>query len=166
MLPALLMPAMIGGGLGLLTNRRNPLKGALLGAGMGAAGGYLAPGLLGGATAGSGAAGGLLGDSVGAGMASMAEQQAINQAMNPGLLGTLKGYAAQAQPVLNAASSAKQALGMFGSDEQPMPAPVVQGPVQTTSLPELFASLQQAQQATQAQDDERKKRRASLLGGM
>ena len=37
----LAMPMMIGGGLGLLTNKKNPLKGALMGAGMGAAGGAL-----------------------------------------------------------------------------------------------------------------------------
>lgn len=35
----LMMPMLIGGGLGLLTNKKNPLQGALLGAGLGAAGG-------------------------------------------------------------------------------------------------------------------------------
>lgn len=165
MIPAFLIPALLGAGLGAATSKK-PLKGALMGAGMGAAGGYLAPGLLGGAGAGSGAAGGLLGDTVGAGMASMAEQQAMQQAMNPGLMGTLKSAAGQAKPFLDAAGSAQQAAGMFGGDEQAMPAPVVQPQIQTSSLPELFSSLQQQQQATFAEDVERRKRRQGLLGGM
>lgn len=59
----LLMPMLIGAGLGAITNKKDPLKGAVIGAGLGAAGGTLAPGLLAGGgaagTAGTGAAGGL-----------------------------------------------------------------------------------------------------------
>jgi len=39
----LMVPMLIGGGVGLLTNKKNPLEGALMGAGVGAAGGLLSP---------------------------------------------------------------------------------------------------------------------------
>lgn len=60
----LLMPLLIGAGLGAVANKKDPLKGALLGAGLGAAGGTLAAGgggLLGSAPAASGASAGAAG---------------------------------------------------------------------------------------------------------
>ena len=60
----MLIAAAIGGGIGGLTNRKNPMKGALMGAGLGALGGGLAPaGLLGGSSA---AGGSVVGEAVGA----------------------------------------------------------------------------------------------------
>jgi len=52
----LMVPMLIGGGVGLLTNKKNPLEGALMGAGVGAAGGLLSPAAAG-AAAELGAAG-------------------------------------------------------------------------------------------------------------
>lgn len=83
----------------------------------------------------------------------------------PTLMSTLKGAATQAKPFLEAAGAAQGAMSMFGG-EQAQPAPVPQPAVQTSSLPELYQSLLQAQQATFAEDVERRKRRQSLLGGM
>jgi len=88
--------AMVGAAAGAVTNKKDPLKGALLGATLGGVGGTLAPGLLGaGATqAASGAAGA-------AGLQSGFGAQLASQ----GLLSTAPAMSGGASPVASALAS-------------------------------------------------------------
>jgi len=125
--------ALIGGAAGGLTNKKNPLKGAILGAGLGYGGGALAGGggLLGAAPAAATPA---------AGASSMATSLPAfnpitgtyaNATQLPGVTGameTLKSFNAAVKPVGEAAGAAMQVRGMFQDNT---PAPVAQ-----SSLPQ------------------------------
>lgn len=165
MLPALLMPALLGGGLGLLANRKDPLKGALLGAGMGAAGGYFAPGLMGGAAGATEAAaapamtnGAFLGEGVASGV------PAWDKAVGGGLLDQLKHAGQTAAPFASAVGQS----GLLGGQDQQMQAPQMQ-PQMVSGEQTLAALVQQGAERTQSElaqsAQERKKRRVGLLGG-
>ncbi|MEJ7932585.1 hypothetical protein WG922_21625 [Ramlibacter sp. AN1015] len=165
MIPAFLIPALLGGGLGALTSKK-PLQGALLGAGMGAAGGYLAPGLLGGATAAPGASAGLMGPVAGGEVAMGSVVPGLEQYATgftgEGLLGSAKGLADKAAPYAQLA----QQSGLLSQQEQPIvggPMPAQQ--VQASTLPQLSAQMNEAAAQEQAAEEQRRKRRQSLLGG-
>lgn len=134
--------AMIGGGIGGLLNKDDPLKGALLGAGAGFTGGKLAPGLLGGASQTAG----LLAPGAASGAGSQAAMLAAqNQGFGPiaqQMLAQAAGTQApmsvnamaglqragemaskgmtQAKPFMDAGQAAMQVQGMF-QDNTPMP---------------------------------------------
>lgn len=172
----LMIPMLIGAGLGAATSKK-PLKGALLGAGLGAAGGAFAPGLLGGAgAAGAGAgAAGAAGTSAAA-MGPVLGGEVAMGATIPGLGQYATGYTAQG--LLGAAGSAAksaapyaqlaQQSGLLGGGEQlqVQASPVNMGAAVPNELPALVQSLEQGVQAQRQADEERKKRRYSLLGGM
>jgi len=129
--------ALIGGALGGLTNKRDPLTGALLGAGMGGVGG-----LLGGAGAGAGAAaaapaGGVAGGTgltLGAAAPGLQAAGATGLAAPVGALAQAPGQAiaqksmfdtvtGMMKPIGDAYSIAQKTNGLLGSDDRP---PVVQ----------------------------------------
>jgi hypothetical protein len=166
MLPAFLMPALIGGGAGLLFNRKDPLKGALMGAGLGAAGGLLAPtagaaGAAGGAAAEAAPAmtnGAFLGEGVASGV------PAWEAAPTGGLLSGLKTAGQAVKPVAEAARMAQQA-GLLNQDQPPMQAPPPM--IQPGGGPQTLAQLAQMRNPTQAFESaqqERRQRRRGILG--
>jgi hypothetical protein len=158
MLPAFLMPALIGGGAGLLFNRKDPLKGALMGAGIGAAGGLLGPA----AGAAEAAApsmtnGAFLGEGVASGV------PAWEAAPTGGLLSGLKTAGQAVKPVADAAGMAQKA-GLL-DQEQPMqaPPPMIQpggGPQSLTQL----AQMRNPTQGFESAQQERRQRRRGILG--
>lgn len=177
----MLMPLLIGAGLGAVANKKDPLKGAMLGAGIGAAGGLLAPaaaggGLLGaapaaGAAGASGAAGAAAGaTSAAAGGASMASSLPAfnpitgtfaNASSLPGMTGlteTLKSATAAVKPFGEAAGTAMQAKGLL-APEQPMAAPAA--PLQSQPL-DLSGVLNSNQQEMARTFEEDMKRRQSM----
>lgn len=148
----LLMPMLIGAGIGAVVSKKDPLKGALLGAGAGALGGQFAPGLLGGASgaatptgllgaeaAGSTGVGGLLGNPVtaasyGTGLgtqqtAMLAAQEAGMGSMpiSGSLLGGVSQFSKDAAPVMSAVSTG---MSMAGPDQPaPPPSPMMSRPL-------------------------------------
>lgn len=166
--------ALLGGAVGGLLDKKNPLRGAA----MGAAGGYFAPGLMAGGGAAGGAAGqtaGLLGvpgaaSGTGSQAAMLAAQNegfgAVGQQLLAEAAGGASGLAVptsvnmaaglqkagetlkQAKPFMDAAGTAMQIQGMF---QEPPP------PVAQSSLPQrmpmdlsgLFSNNQVAQMKQQ-----------------
>lgn len=173
-----------GAAIGAMANKKNPMKGALMGGALGATGGLLAPAAAGGAAAAGGS--GLLGagatgaaSAAGTGAAAMGPMMGSQVAMGsviPGLGQYATGYTAQG--LLGAAGTAAksaapyaqlaQQSGLFAGGEQEMPqaSPVTMGQAVPNELPALVQSLEQGAQAQRQADEERKKRRYSLLGGM
>lgn len=175
----LLMPLLIGAGLGAVANKKDPLKGALLGAGLGAAGGTLAAGgggLLGGSSAAAGAgattAGGLLapGASAAAGAAEMASTLPafnpisgayVNATSLPGMTGvteSLKAATTAMKPVGEAMGTAKLAQGLLAEPEMAPPPPM---PIQSQPL-DLSGVLNSNQQEMVRTFEEDMKRRQSM----
>jgi hypothetical protein len=193
MLPALFMPMLIGGGIGALTNRKDPLKGALMGAGMGAFGGAVAPGLMGsagglfggtpfnpaaasgmtnGAFLGEGVASGVggwdgaLGGSIlssGSTAAGAGSAAAVEQG---GLFGKLKQASEAMKPVASTMQMG-QMMGLLDGPEQAgqAPAPMTQNSGGAQTLAMLAQQGEQGMQAQLAQDAKiRRKRRMGLFG--
>lgn len=176
----LLMPMLIGAGIGAFASKKDPLKGALLGAGAGALGGQFAPGLLGGASpaasggllgaeaAGSTGVGGLLGNpmtaaSYGTGLGTqqtaMLAAQEAGMGFAPtsyGLFGDVSKIAKDAAPVMNAVSTGMSLAGQ--GQEQPMPAPP---PMMSQPL-DLSAVLSGQQQEMARTFEEDMKRRQAM----
>lgn len=156
----LMMPMLIGGGMGLLTNRKNPLKGALIGAGLGAAGGSMS-GLL------SGGASPVMPVPDGSSVVDLAGTSAagLTAPVQPGLLQGLNQY----KPVMDAAGLGLSAANSLKGD-QPQ-----QGPAQFSfgaqSGPEALSGIyRQGQQGVSDQlamsEQERMRRRMSRRGLM
>lgn len=169
----LMMPMLLGGGLGLLTNRKDPLKGALLGAGMGAAGSALMPAAMGGAAAGE-AGGGLLGNMGTAmqyGTVPGSQQTAMLAAQEGGLgagglLDAAKGFAKDAKPFADAAATGMQFADQGQQNQLPAPMPLnFQNSGGPQTLASLAGGMQQDPRLAQA-DEARRARRRGLLGGM
>lgn len=187
----LLMPMLIGGGLGALTNK-DPLKGAALGAGLGAAGGALAPGLLGaaapaggamggtGLTAGAGtglnlaSAGGGLGMQAPSGLLSgggglgLQATTANLPAAPMGLMDQFKTAAEAAAPFGQAASAAMSINGLLNQPEQPItPNPTIQNVGGAETLSALAGQNQQSiDQQMQLAAQQRQARRNLYRGGI
>lgn len=170
----LLMPLLLGAGIGAIANKKDPLKGAVLGAGIGAAGGLLAPaagggGLLGAAPAAAGASGAASGAAA-TGASSMASSLPafnpvtgayVNASSLPGMTGlteTLKSATTAAKPFGEAASTAMQAKGLL-APEQPMATPAA--PLQSQPL-DLSGVLNSNQQEMARTFEEDMKRRQSM----
>lgn len=171
----LLMSA-LGAGLGAITNKRDPLKGALIGGALGGVGGQFAPGLLnaGGATAGiapgatAATEGGLLAaqeaglgmtGSLGWGGATTGIQGGLNSALGAnagaqtgGLLANAGGMMDKAKPVMEAAQMGQQMAQ--ANDPPPAPAPSIR-----SSPPDLNGILQQGYQQQQYIMDDAERRR-------
>lgn len=156
--------------VGALTDRKKPLRGALMGAGLGAGGGALmsggglgglmgsgsaagggAGGLLGGqgagATAGSGSAGGTgygLGQPVVSGSAGNATYAG---GQSQGLLGwfgeKLSSFNQTAKPYMDAVSTGQQAAGLISPRQEPLAAQPQQQ--QISSGPQALAEIAQGQ---------------------
>lgn len=158
----LAMPMLIGGGLGLLANKKDPLKGALMGAGLGAAGGAIAPQM----------AGGLLGSAAPIdpttvqGVSALMGDTSAFASPQVGLLGQAAKFSKDAAPVMNAVSTG---LSVAGQGQEPpvqgTPPTVGQGGAQ--GLNGLLSTIQQTQAAQmQAEEQKRAARRAALRGGL
>jgi hypothetical protein len=159
MFPAL-FPLLLGGGLGALTTKKDPLKGALLGAGLGALGG--GTGLFGGFGGTPFNPAAAASDAVPAVFNAAKDSQAANVAlgMGPsgGLLGTLKEFGPAAGQLANS--------GLLDSQDpqvQP-PAPMTQNSGGAQTLAMLAQQGEQGMQAQLAQDAKiRRKRRMGLF---
>jgi hypothetical protein len=129
--------AMIGAAAGAVTNKKDPLKGALLGATLGYGGGTLAPGLLGtGAQAASGAAGA-------AGLQSGFGAELTRQ----GLLSAAPAMSGAASPV----ASALAAQGITGATSAIPAAPSIMSRLATPQALMAGAQLAGAMSPQQAQ---------------
>jgi hypothetical protein len=153
------LPALIGGGAGLLLNRKDPLKGALLGAGLGAAGGLLGPA----AGAAEAAAPAMTnGAFLGEGVASAVP--AWDAAASGGLLGHLKTAGEAAKPVADAAGMAQQA-GLLDQEQPqiqpPPPMILTSGGAQTLAQ---LAQMGDPMGGFQSAQQERRQRRRGILG--
>lgn len=157
----LMMPMLIGGGLGALTSK-NPLKGALLGAGAGALGGTMAPGLLGGMGTAAGTAGPVTGMATGAietGLPAFNPLTGgyVNQLADTGA--GMKGLLDTIKPIGQAASTASQ-LGLLGGNDQPIiPSPTMQT---QTGGSQVLGQLAQTPDVV-AQGIEKRKARRGLV---
>lgn len=156
---------LLGGGAGLLLNKKDPLKGALLGGAIGAGGGLLA------GAGGAGGASGLLGNpmtaaSYGTNLGS--QQTAMLAAQEAGmgsmpLAGSLMGNIKAMQPAVSAIGTGVQAAQAFNEPEMPMQPPQL---APQTGGQTLQALAQGPQFDAGQQAEMRRKRRMGLLGGM
>ena len=182
----LMAPMLIGGGIGLLTNKKNPLEGALMGAGMGAAGGLLSPAAApaaAGAAAELGAAGAggfgtaVPGLSTGTAVPGLSMGTAVpglnaTAAAPPapwydGVLSTAKEVAGNAKPVADAAGTAMTVAQM--TKEEPPP-PIQASPVMVPgngSNPQMQGLLQsiQSTDAQRAQEEMQKRQTNRAMRG-
>jgi len=169
----LMVPMLIGGGIGLLTNKKNPLEGALMGAGMGAAGGLLSPaaapaaaGAAAPAAAGTAAAG--TGTAVaGLGTGTPAAAAPAAPAWYDGMLSGVKSVANTAKPFSDAAVPAMQIAQM--TKEEPPP-PIQASPVMVPgngSNPQMQGLLQsiQSTDAQRAQEEMQKRQTNRAMRG-
>lgn len=155
---------LLGGGAGLLLNKKDPLKGALLGGALGAGGGLLAG-------AGGASASGLLGNpmtaaSYGTGLGS--QQTAMLAAQEAGMgsmpiAGSLMGNIKAMQPAVSAIGTGVQAAQAFNEPEMPMQPPQLAPQTGGQTL-QVLAQGPQFDAGQQA--EMRRKRRMGLLGGM
>ena len=162
----LMAPMLIGGGIGLLTNKKNPLEGALMGAALGAGGGLLAPA----AAAGTAAAGtGTAVAGLGTGTAAAAATPAAAATVAPvapawydGMLSGVKSVANTAKPFSDAAVPAMQIAQM--TKEEPLP-PIQASPLMAPGqgLNPQMQGLLQSIQSTDAQraQEEMQRRQAN-----
>jgi len=172
----LMAPMLIGGGVGLLTNKKNPLEGALMGAGMGAAGGLLSPaaapaaaGAAAPAAAGTAAAGtGTAVAGLGTGTAAAAATPAAAApAWYDGMISGVKSVANTAKPFSDAAVPAMQIAQM--TKEEPPP-PIQASPVMVPgngSNPQMQGLLQsiQSTDAQRAQEEMQKRQTNRAMRG-
>jgi hypothetical protein len=179
-----------GAAIGAMANKKNPMKGALMGAGIGATGGLLAPAALGaGAAAGAGAAGAAgAGAATGAatGAAGLTGASAGNaglmyageNALAAGSIGsapmTLGGSVGSGTGLLGMSQYAKPAMdiaqksGLLGGGEQQpiQPAQMQQVGGGSQTLAALAQQGNGFQEQLAQAEQERRKRRQGLLGGM
>lgn len=177
----LMIPMLIGGGLGLLTNKKNPLEGALMGAGMGAAGGLLSPAIAGAAPGlGAAGAGGLgtgtavAGLSTGTAVPGLSIGTAVPglnaTAAAPwydGLLSGAKDFAGNVKPVADAAGTAMQVAQMTKEDPPP---PIQASPLMAPgngSNPQMQGLLQsiQSTDAQRAQEEMQRRQANKAMRG-
>lgn len=170
----LIIPMLIGGGVGLLTNKKNPLEGALMGAGMGAAGGLLSPAAAAGAaapaaagTAAAGTAAAGTGTAVAGLGTGTAAAAATPAPWYDGVLSTAKEVAGNAKPVADAAGTAMMVAQM--TKEEPPP-PIQASPVMVPgngSNPQMQGLLQsiQSTDAQRAQEEMQKRQTNRAMRG-
>jgi hypothetical protein len=147
--------ALLGSALGGLTNKKDPLKGALIGGGLGLGGGLLAaPG----AAASAGAEGFAgLGGAGGSGLAGGV----------PGFLSqpsALESIMGVAKPVGQAAGAASAVQGLLGNHQQPLPPSPIAQPQPNGNLNQIVSGNNQQSQLFQQQSEQERARRMALLG--
>mgnify|MGYP003451307282 CR=1 FL=1 len=171
--------------VGALTDRKKPLRGALMGAGLGAGGGALMGaggmgGLMGGGAASGGAAGGGLLSGTAAGAASAAPTAGFGLgqplvtgslgsstaagASSPGLLSSINATLSQYKPMMDAASTGLSMSGAMNQEQQPpMEAPEVQ---QAQGGSQVMAGLASQGGSAKLQSDaaERERRKQMIRG--
>ena len=165
-----MIPMLIGGGVGLLTNKKNPLEGALMGAGMGAAGGLLSPAAAGAAAAGTGTAVAGLGTGTAAAAATPAAAATVAPvapAWYDGMLSGVKSVANTAKPFSDAAVPAMQIAQM--TKEEPPP-PIQASPLMAPGQglnPQMQGLLQsiQSTDAQRAQEEMQKRQTNRAMRG-
>lgn len=165
--------------VGALTDRKKPLRGALMGAGLGAGGGALMSGgglggLMGGGSAAGGGAGGLLGGSGATSGAAAAAPWADGAgaivapgtAPSTGLLSSVNSTLSQYKPMMDAASTGLSMSGAMNQEQAaPMQAPEVQ---QMQGGSQTLAQIagQGADPKMQGDVQERMRRRQMMRGGV
>lgn len=142
--------ALIGGGIGALTNKKDPLKGGLLGAGLGAAGGYGA-GLLSPAAPGAGGMSVPASPLLGTGGMSVAPAALPTAAPT-----TIKSLTETAKPWMMAAHMGKQAADMVTPQQQPIQASPITAGGANNSLGQMLNNIQQ-EQSQQMQTEQQKR---------
>lgn len=156
--------------VGALTDRKKPLRGALMGAGLGAGGGALMTGgglggLMGGGSAAGGGAGGLL-SGAGAGATAGAPGAAGAAAPSTGLLSSVNTTLSQYKPMMDAASTGLSMSGAMNQEQAaPMQAPEVQQ-MQGGSQTLAQIASQGADPKMQGDVQERMRRRQMMRGGV
>ncbi len=150
-----LMIPMIGAGLGALTNKKNPLQGAILGGGLGALGSTVAPAVSGmfGSTP---AAGSYAADAVGTASGYGGFGAVTNGPAASGT--TMKGLLDTAGSVGQAASAASGLLG--GGQQVQSQAPQFGG---GGDLSQLYASIQQGDAQANQYDMQNRAKQQELL---
>ena len=165
--------------VGALTDRKKPLRGALMGAGLGAGGGALMTGgglggLMGGGSAAGGSAGGLLGGSGAASGAAAAAPWADGAgaivapgaAPSTGLLSSVNTTLSQYKPMMDAASTGLSMSGAMNQEQAAtMQAPEVQQ-MQGGSQTLAQIASQGADPKMQGDVQERMRRRQMMRGGV
>ena len=151
----MLLFSLLGAGTGALTNKKDPLKGALLGGGLGAAGG----GLLGGGLAVGGEQGAMLAaQNAGLEGATAATNAALG---GPGLLGQAT---AAMKPIGTAMSAAQTAQSMMPQEQPPIqPQPIQRTPMDMSAI---FQNQGQQQQFEQAEQERRRQLMAQYSQGI
>jgi hypothetical protein len=174
------IPMAVGAGLGALSNKDNPLKGAAIGAGLGAGGGLLMPAA--GAAAGGGLLGGTAATGLGAGTASAglgagtAMQGLSMGTAVPGLNAAAatpwwqgaQGLLSSAKPYMEAAGQGMQVANMFQDDEQPFqitPSPI-NPPTFNNAGGQMVAQMQQDQAQRMMQEKQNRLQRRQMRGGL
>lgn len=169
----LMIPMLIGGGVGLLTNKKNPLEGALMGAALGAGGGLLSPSAAGTAAAGTGTAVAGLGTGTAAAAATpaaaatVAPVAPVAPAWYDGMLSGVKSVANTAKPFSDAAVPAMQIAQM--TKEEPLP-PIQASPLMAPGQglnPQMQGLLQsiQSTDAQRAQEEMQKRQTNRAMRG-
>lgn len=162
--------------VGALTDRKKPLRGALMGAGLGAGGGALMSGgglggLMGSGSAAGGGAGGLLGGSGAASGAAAAAPWADGAgaivapaAPSTGLLSSANAALTQYKPMIDAATTGISMSGVL--DQQQSQGPQAPAPMMNQGGAEVLGQLASQGGGMQQDMQERAKRRSLLRGGV
>ena len=156
---ALIWGPMIGAALGGLTNKKDPLQGALLGGAMGYGGAALAGG------------GGLLGSSSAAlpGANTAAELAAAQGSLAPGSAAMLEKPASlltQAKPFMDAAGTGMQVANQFKEQPMPITPSPITPPTFNNAPGQMVASMQQQQAERMAMEQQRRMQRRQMRGGL
>lgn len=142
-------PMIIGAGLGALTNKKNPLEGALLGGAMGYGGGLLGGAGVGGAEAANASILGGGGEAFGSPLASGMSEQMGDFAISEGGMPSLKDIAGYAKPVSESLMAANMAKGLLGGGQSQMVQS--QAPQSNQNASQSLAQLYQPYQMSQRQ---------------
>lgn len=163
MLPAFMLPMLIGGGVGLLTNKKNPLEGALLGAGLGAAGGALggAGGLLGGAAPSGAAYTGTAAELAADGLGGVNMMPNTFESAMAGAQELAKG----AKPFMEAAGTGMQVANQFQDNPQmPITPSPITPPTFNNAAGQMVSSMQQQQAQRMMQEKQQRLQRRQMRG--
>lgn len=177
MLPAFMLPMLIGGGIGAITNKRDPLKGALTGAAMGGIGSMALPAMMG-TSVGAATAGIIPGSEQAAMLAAQESGSGLLGNMGwkgatTGLQGAVNnagGWMGAAEKIGRPVSTAMNAAQMFSPGEQPNYAPPPPSIMPPTASPNLNQIVQgneanwQNQLAYEQQKRDERRKRIGLLG--
>lgn len=156
--------ALMGGAVGGLLNKKDPLTGAVMGAGLGYGAGAL------------GGAGGLLGTAApnGAAYTGTAAELAADGlggvAMTPtpfeSAIGSVPGMVKQAKPYMDAVGTGMQVANQFQDKPVPITPSPIMPPTFNNAPGQMVASMQQQQAERIAIDQQRRMQRRQARGGL